>query len=220
MLSVIIPTINEGENLKLLLPEVKKYADEVIIVDDESTDDTVEVALKYDCRVLRRKRGSGIASAVYEGVKLAKYEYVAIMDADLSHSPSLLKCVYLLEEDLADIVKPSRFIAGGSMEYYLRYKLQKFYNQIISFLAGINVHDFTTGFVIAKKESFNFKGMAKWGEWNVEYMLRNSQRRFAEIPYPHRHRKFGKSKYAGFKDIWRAFRYLFYLLVFKIKDKM
>ena len=55
MLSIVIPTLNEEKNLEILLPKIKDYCNEIIIVDDGSTDNTIGVGKKYNCKYLNEK---------------------------------------------------------------------------------------------------------------------------------------------------------------------
>lgn len=217
MLSVIIPTINEGSNLKILLPKVKNNCDEIVIVDDGSVDDTLEIARKFGCIIIERGKRSGIGTAVHCGVKEAHGDIVAIMDGDDSHPVEALRSVNLIELDVVDIIKLSRFIPGGGMADKRRESLLGIYNKLFSLISFINVHDFTGGYVIAKKETFNFNSTAINGEWVAEYMLHNRKRRIAEIPYVYKCRLKGQSKFAKLKDIERVYRYIYYLIKYRIK---
>ena len=154
MLTVVIPTLNESKNLEILLPQVKNYCGEIILVDDGSSDDTIETGKKFGCKIIERKTKFGVGSAVIDGARAATDDVVAIVDGDLSHPVELLKSVYLINENIVDIVKFSRFIAGGGMDNKLRWHLQGIYNRIINILAGTRVSDFTGGFLMAKKECF------------------------------------------------------------------
>lgn len=191
MLSVVIPTINEKENLALILPHLKHYAQEIVIVDDGSTDGTIELARQAGCKVIDRGRRMGVGSAVYDGVAAASGEIVAVMDADHSHPIEALRSVSLIEVDAVDIIKFSRFIAGGAMETHGRHFLMRYFNRFLAMVAGVHVQDFTGGYVLAKKETFDFATTAIQGEWNIEYMIHNRKRRIAEIPYLYRRRTIG-----------------------------
>src|SRR5690349_18793546 len=121
MLSVIIPTINEEGNLATILPQLKKYADEIVIVDDGSTDGTLKISAEYGCKIVNRGKRMGVGSAVYDGVRAASHNIVAVMDADHSHPIEALKSSVLIEVGSVDIIKFSRFVAGGGMEDSFRH---------------------------------------------------------------------------------------------------
>lgn len=101
--SVLLPTYNERENLPLIMYLLDKgFKDaaldyEVVIVEDNSPDGTYEVALKLQeiygekhVKILKRDGKLGLGSAYKDGLKLAKGNFVFLMDADLSHHVSSL----------------------------------------------------------------------------------------------------------------------------------
>ncbi|MFH1874288.1 MAG: glycosyltransferase [Pseudomonadota bacterium] len=211
MLSVIVPTVNEATNLKILLPQLKNECDEIVVVDDASTDETVQVANSFECKVIQRPGLLGCGTAVYDGVKAASHEVVAIMDADFSHPLKMLRCRSLVEQDLVDIIKFSRFAAGGGMEDKFRYYLFRIYNLIMSCILGVRSKEITGGFIISKKECFNYQKQGNT-EWSLEYMRHNRFKRIAEIPYFYATRKTGTSKNT---DLKRIFLYLISAIKFR-----
>lgn len=123
VLSVITPTFNEAENLPVLIDRVHtalaEVSHEIIVADDNSPDGTWQVAEKMaagDPRlvVLRRFHDHGLSAAVLDGMSVARGNYLAVIDADLQHDPSLLPAmVELLREGAADVVVGSRESEGG-----------------------------------------------------------------------------------------------------------
>ena len=122
MISIIVPTFNEKDNISPLLKRIHdvlgKIDHEVIFVDD-SKDDTPEVIAniqKSDSTVVlhHRVNEKGLATAVVKGFSLAKGDYVAVMDADLQHPPEVLVDMYAAMQAGAHMAIPSRFIPGGS----------------------------------------------------------------------------------------------------------
>lgn len=122
MLSIVIPTYNEKDNIKPLLERIHgalPAIDHEIIFVDDSNDETpqiIEDIAKEDSTVVLHHRDNekGLATAVVKGFTLAKGDYVACMDADLQHPPEVLYDMYTAMEAGADMAIPSRFIPGGS----------------------------------------------------------------------------------------------------------
>jgi glycosyltransferase involved in cell wall biosynthesis len=113
-ISVVIPTLNEADNLRTLLPQLPAWVYEVVVVDGRSTDDTVQVARQL-CSgariVLEPKKGKG--AALRRGFAAATGDIIVMMDADCSMNPR--EIVLLVGALLAgaDFAKGSRFIQGG-----------------------------------------------------------------------------------------------------------
>jgi dolichol-phosphate mannosyltransferase len=126
MISIVIPTLNEAENIVELLARIAAVratipgALEVIVVDDGSTDGTCEQAARHsaglDIRILRRQvPAGGLAGAVKAGAALARGEIVVVMDADLSHPPEKIpELVAPLSAGDCPMAIGSRYIAGGA----------------------------------------------------------------------------------------------------------
>ncbi|MDN5367148.1 MAG: poly-beta,6-N-acetyl-D-glucosamine synthase, partial [Candidatus Diapherotrites archaeon] len=112
--SIVVPAYNEGENIgetieSLLRLNYPKDKMEIIVVDDGSTDNTYDVAKRYEGETVRviRKENGGKSSALNMGIKHARGEIIACMDADSVATPDSLRVLveYILEED-ADAVTP------------------------------------------------------------------------------------------------------------------
>ncbi|MCI4330987.1 MAG: polyprenol monophosphomannose synthase [Thermoplasmata archaeon] len=121
--SVILPTYNERESLRLLAPRLlaalTPYSSEILVVDDDSPDGTgalvEELAHSGPFRRLRRPGRLGLASAVLEGFSKARGRVLVVMDADGSHPPETIPSLVepILSGD-AEFVLASRKLPGGS----------------------------------------------------------------------------------------------------------
>jgi len=156
-LSIVIPAWNERENLEILLPALQKtlaelnIPAEVLVVDavsDEGTRDAIEgLGARY---LVQRERGYG--GALLTGFASARSEYIATMDADLSHPPSYLKAFWE-QRDQAALIIASRYVSGGRAEMGLtRYILSRILNTTFSLLLGIPVKDMSSGFRLYHRE--------------------------------------------------------------------
>jgi len=162
---VILPTYNEQENIKTLIPEVfavvknnPKWQLSVLVVDDNSPDKTyltvksLQKKFKDLYLVLGKKQGLG--KAYWRGFNFAleriKPYVIFQMDADWSHSPNLIPHFLKEIEEGADLVIGSRYIKGGSIP-----KNWQWYRKIFSVLGNfiirlgfmsLKIHDWTSGY--------------------------------------------------------------------------
>jgi glycosyltransferase involved in cell wall biosynthesis len=112
--SVIIPALNEAENLRYVLPRVPDWVHEVLLIDGNSTDMTVEVArsLRPDIRIVQQQ-GRGKGAALRTGFNAATGEIIVMLDADGSTDPAEIPAFVGTLLAGADFVKGSRFLQGG-----------------------------------------------------------------------------------------------------------
>jgi glycosyltransferase involved in cell wall biosynthesis len=113
-ISVVIPTLNEAENLPYVLPRIPDWVDELIIVDGLSTDDTIEVAKRYkpDVRVVMEPT-PGKGAALRAGFRAARGHIIVMLDADGSTDPREIPVFVGALLGGADIAVGSRFVQGG-----------------------------------------------------------------------------------------------------------
>jgi glycosyltransferase involved in cell wall biosynthesis len=121
-ISVVIPTKNEAKNLPHVLTRIPSIVDEVVLVDANSKDGTVDVArkLRPDIRIVVQK-GRGKGNALREGFAASSGDIIVMLDADGSMSPDEIPTFVEALLDGADYAKGSRFLEGGGtddMEYH------------------------------------------------------------------------------------------------------
>lgn len=121
--SIVVPTLNEAENIDPLVRQVMANAPasaEIIIVDDGSVDGTADrvrsMAEAYPVRLLQRENPIlGLSGAVIAGAREARGDILVVMDADLSHPPQEIRnLVAPVLDGRADMVIGSRYVPGGS----------------------------------------------------------------------------------------------------------
>jgi len=171
---VVIPTYNERENIKLLIPALfKEFADfphhqiHVLVVDGNSPDGTGEQVLKFqqqnpNVHLLREEEKAGLGAAYIYGFKYAikklQAEIIVEMDADFQHDPKDFAKLLKAFDQGYDYIIGSRYIKGGSVP-----KEWAFYRKFLSLggslfskivLGIFNVNDFTTGFKVSRVKGF------------------------------------------------------------------
>ena len=92
--SIIIPTLNEEESLDILLRELKEYKEnigEIIVVDAKSSDDTIEVSKRFNCKIIEQENKLGYGDAIIKGVNASSFGFSLVLDGDGSKSPIYIK---------------------------------------------------------------------------------------------------------------------------------
>ena len=126
MISIVIPTFNEVDNiiplLKNLINLVNDFEYEIVVVDDDSPDGTSEKVEKFikgkkRIKLITRIGRSGLSSAIKEGLIFAKGKYLLVLDGDGQHETSfVLKMINEIKNNKIDIVLGSRFLNSSRLE--------------------------------------------------------------------------------------------------------
>ena len=207
MISIIIPTYCEVQNIPIIIPEIFKVLQkeniksELIIVDDNSPDGTAEAARKaagkYPVRVAVRKNQKGLSTAVVRGFELAKGNILVVMDADLSHPVDKLpELIRPLTEQNFDAVVGSRYMDGGGIQGWSLSR--KIVSSTGGFLArGLTtLSDPTSGFIAFKKELLKNVRLNPVGWKIVLELIVKTDPHFKEIPIIFTKRANGKNKFS------------------------
>ena len=212
---VIIPTFNEVENLRRLLPQIFELPVDILIVDDASKDGTpnlVRESQKNNSRLamLERPQKMGLGSAYRDGFKWAlDHGYTAIiqMDADGSHRVSDLKEMLRLfnSQGSVELVIGSRWIQGGAVRNWSKHRelLSRSANLYSRVLLGLTIKDSTAGFRIYSSDllrKMNLQGIGSEGYAFQIEMTREADRvgaQIVEVPIVFVEREFGVSKMSG-----------------------
>ncbi len=208
---VIIPTYNELENIKTLIPDIiGRYRNvDILIVDDNSPDRTwqyVEDLRKSSDRInlIKREKKMGLGTAYVEGFKFAlgrDYELIFEMDADYSHDPKEIKN-FLKSIENYDLLIGSRYIDGVNVVNWpiRRLLLSYFANYYTRVVTGLPLKDATGGFKCYRRtvlESINLDKIKSNGyafQIEINFKAWKKGYRIAEIPIIFVDRTKGKSK--------------------------
>jgi dolichol-phosphate mannosyltransferase len=211
--SVVIPTYNEAKNItrlvKTLKDKLKKYKFEIIVVDDQSTDGTLELLRKLSLKdtslvVISTSHRKGLGKSILLGILKARGAVIVGMDADFNHNPQDI--TKLIEKTKKyDLVVASRFVKGGGMKEIWRYYSSLIFNFGLKYLLGFPVFDNTSGYYAIKKNVLNKldpeRIYAGYGDYEIRlsWYAKLKKCKIAEIPTLYGKRKEGKSK----SNLWK-----------------
>ena len=209
-LSLIIPTLNEVDNVGPLIEALERLLQGVawsmLFVDDNSSDGTYELlrtlAFKRPhIEAIRRIGKRGLSSACIEGLALATSDYVAVMDADLQHDEHLLKpMLAMMETGRWDLVAASRFLRGGSVGPMPIYRalMSRTANALSARLCGLRLSDPMSGFFMMRRSLFHevYPDLSGQGTKILLDIVTSARRplRCTELPLRFRERHSGDSK--------------------------
>lgn len=230
-LALVIPTLNEEENIGRVLGRVRAALDatnipfEVLVVDDDSRDRTaavVEAIAEDDPRVrlIVRKGERGLSGAILDGWRNSDAGILGAMDADLQHPPELLPELYLAIAAGRDLAIGSRYTPGGgigdwnafrrllsSAAVWATWPLQK---------RGARACDPMSGFFLVRRSCVDRIAFQRAGfKLLLDVLIRGRVRSVEEVPFDFGLRHGGESK-AGAKVGWDYARLLLRLYARKL----
>jgi glycosyltransferase involved in cell wall biosynthesis len=164
-LSIVVPCFNEARTLRLCVERLRqtvgaRYACEILLVDDGSTDGTpalVEALAREDASVrgIRHARNRGKGAALRTGFRQARGAFVAVQDADLEYDPQdLIGLVEILKQGQADVVFGSRFLSGGPHRvlYFWHSLVNGFLTLLSNMFTDLNLSDIETGYKVFRRD--------------------------------------------------------------------
>lgn len=209
-LSIVIPVLNEAENIELLLFQLKAVLDsidktsEIILVDDGSTDSSFEILERLQksddrLRVIRFRRNFGQSAAFSAGFDFAQGNIIITLDADLQNDPKdIPKLIQKLEEGY-DVVSGWRV---DRKDRFLTRRLPSIVaNFIISIITGVKLHDYGCSLKAYRREIVkNIKLYAEMHRF-IPALASWMGIKVSEVPVNHAPRIAGKSKYGFMRTI-------------------
>jgi len=200
-LSVILPVMNERDNLRALLPRLREIAEtfhlkyEIIVIDGGSTDGTRETAAELGARVVPERR-RGYAGALTTGFAEARGAYLLTLDADMSHDPAFVAKMWRARER-ADIVIASRYVRGGVAYTDLSRRLSSYVlNGFLRRVLSVPIGDLSSGFRLYRREAVESLELTSCNfEVQEEVLVKAWAQGFSvtEIPFTYFPREAGRS---------------------------
>tara|TARA_B100001971_G_C18203572_1_gene546144 strand:+ start:777 stop:1490 length:714 start_codon:yes stop_codon:yes gene_type:complete len=192
--SIILCTYNEVKYIKNIITELEKNIPnlELVIVDDFSSDGTVEILKKLNhnnkYKVVFRKKSRSLASAFVRGIIETTGDYIGWIDTNMSElTPRFNEMIAELETG-SDLIILSRFIeGGGDNRIFLRAFCSKYFNILCRVIFRIPIKDFTSSVFLMKKkvlDEVTFLGYG-YGDFFLEFLYNVHQKGFKikEISY-------------------------------------
>ncbi len=197
-LSIVVPAYNEARRIRATLEklcsfkEIKDYSIELMVVDDGSTDQTLETVSQFPAvRVVKNDRNHGKGFSVRHGVLEARGEYVLFSDADLS-SPieEVDKLLSAIESSGADAAVGSRALERelvGIHQPWFRDMGGRLFNLLVRVFTGLKLHDTQCGFKLFKRNStlqaFERQRIEGFGfDPELLFLIEKGGGRVAEVP--------------------------------------
>ncbi len=223
-LSILIPAYNEGKTIHEILNKVKEVKlindinKEIIIIDDDSSDNTVDVVKNYvkdnsemNINLFEQEFNQGKGAAIHKGIEIAKGDYLIIQDADLEYDPEeynlLLKPIV---DGYADVVYGSRFLGGNPHRilFYWHSIGNRFLTRLSNMFTNLNLTDMETCYKMIRTDiaqSLKLKEKRFGFEPEVTAKLsRYKNVRIYEVGISYYGRTYEEGKKIGWKDGFRA----------------
>jgi dolichol-phosphate mannosyltransferase len=209
---VLLPSYNEAENLEEVLEELTSalaptgLTFEVMIVDDGSTDESVEVLEKCagrfeQLRWIHFRRNAGKSEALQAGFELVRGRNVVLMDADGQDDPTAIPTLLSALDEGLDLATGRRALRN---DRFIKRSTSKLYNWMTAKITGVPGKDFNSGLKAMRREVAD--ELELYGELHryIPVLADANGFRVGEIDVPHRARLHGTTKF-GRARFWRGF---------------
>ncbi len=226
LLSLVVPTYNEAGNVVLLVEKLTRLLDricpndyELIVVDDDSPDQTWEIARSLlseypNLRVMRRTQERGLSTAVIRGWQVSRGRFLGVIDGDLQHPPEVLETLLGELVSGSDLAVASRHVAGGGIsEWSVFRRMTSRGAQILGLMIAPRVvgrvSDPMSGYFMVRRSAVTSQILNPQGyKILLEILGRGEIGEISEVGYVFQERQDGESKVT-----WRQYvEYLQHLI--------
>jgi len=216
-ISLCLPCRNEGEHLPEVIKRVPKIVDEIIVISNNSKDNTVEVAKKLKVVALEDNRtvgGIGYGFAHMTGIEHATGDIIVGADGDATYPIEDLKKIIdrLLNEKL-DFISCNRYPLqeGTKIPFKLRLGVNAL-NWEVRLLYGFKINDILSGMWVFNKSAKKHLNL-NMGEWNLSPQIKINAARHPKINFAEhsiaQHQRMGESKQAHWKTGFQHLQWIF-----------
>jgi len=226
--SVVVPTYREVESLPHLIARLSPLRArfrgfELLVMDDDSRDGTEALLEKLALpwvRLIVRTENRGLSQAVVDGLALARYDTIVVMDADLSHPPEMLPRM-VAETRAHELVVGSRYVGGGKVDQ--GWSLLRWINSMVATLMArpfTRVKDPMSGFfafrraLLARAAKLDPVGY----KIGLELIVKSGARDIVELPIHFSDRRYGQSK-LSLREHLAYLRHIGRLTAFKLRAR-
>jgi glycosyltransferase involved in cell wall biosynthesis len=214
-ISIFFPCYNDSGAISsmviksfLILNKLGIQDREVIVIDDKSTDSSVEILENLqkqypELKIIKHEENKGYGGALRSGFTAAKKEFVFYTDGDAQYNVNELEKLYkkLIEKDV-DIVNGYKI---QRHDPWHRIVIGKLYNQVVKLMFGIKIKDVDCDFRLMKRSVFNKIQLTQDSGCICVELVKKIQSagfKFAEVPVHHYFRTHGKSQFFNFKRVF------------------
>lgn len=201
-ITVVIPAYNEEEAIQPVIKEIPDIVNEIIVVDDGSTDRTYELAKQAGATVYKHETNKGKVGAIRTGVANAQEGIIILTDADCTYPAKIIPDMIKEMENGAQLVIGSRFKNGVENVPLFNRIGNKIFSITACYISGQEITDAQSGFRAFNKDFLDILGVSARGlEFETEMTVKAAKHGYKMVEIPINYRKrVGTSKLNPIKD--------------------
>ncbi|MFA6309049.1 MAG: glycosyltransferase family 2 protein [Clostridia bacterium] len=229
---IIIPACNEEASIKNVIRDIKKLnvPVDILVINDGSRDNTLEIVMKEDIKVISHLHNLGYGAALQTGYIYAaskKYKYIIQFDGDGQHDPNdIVTAISLIEKEDAFIVTGSRFmIKKAYKQSALKVFAMKILRAIIKVATKTTITDPTSGFKALSRQTYTY--FSKSGNFPPDYpdvdiiiKMLILKYKIVEFPITVKKREYGESMHSGLKPVVYLFKVTLSIIIVLLRERI